>query len=168
MIAKRLRAAALESIVGLPGLPVVARGALLRLCGVDVGTGTTLRARCVFTSDRVSFGERCWINFAVTFGATTQAITVGDRVHIGHNVVIATATHEFGGPEERCGPRVDRPVRIGSGCWIGAGATILPGATIGPGCVVAGGAVVVGDCAPNGLYGGVPARRIRDLDGDPR
>ena len=120
----------------------------------------------MFTSNRVSFGEHCWINFAVTFAATTQAITVGDRVHIGPNVVITTATHAFGGPEQRCGLRADRPVTIGSGCWIGVGATILPGATIGPGCIVAGGAVVVSDCAPNGLYAGVPARRIRDLDGD--
>jgi acetyltransferase-like isoleucine patch superfamily enzyme len=30
-------------------------------------------------------------------------------------------------------------------------------------CVVAAGAVVTGDCEPDGLYAGVPARRVRDL-----
>jgi maltose O-acetyltransferase len=30
--------------------------------------------------------------------------------------------------------------------------------------VIAAGAVVTEDCAPDGLYAGVPARRIRDLD----
>jgi hypothetical protein len=39
----------------------------------------------------------------------------------------------------------------------------LPGVVIGPGCVIAAGAVVVSDCKPNGLYAGVPARRLRDL-----
>jgi acetyltransferase-like isoleucine patch superfamily enzyme len=29
--------------------------------------------------------------------------------------------------------------------------------------VVASGAVVTKDCLPHGLYGGVPARRLRDL-----
>lgn len=43
-------------------------------------------------------------------------------------------------------------------------AMLLPGVTVGKGCVVAAGAVVAADCAPNGLYGGVPARRIKDLD----
>jgi len=32
--------------------------------------------------------------------------------------------------------------------------------------VIAAGAVVVHDCAPHGVYAGVPARRIRDLDAE--
>ena len=30
-------------------------------------------------------------------------------------------------------------------------------------CVIAAGAVVTRDCAPHGLYRGIPARRVRDL-----
>lgn len=56
-----------------------------------------------------------------------------------------------------------RDVRIGMGTWIGAGAVVLPGVTIGPGCVVAAGAVVVRHCEPNGLYAGVPARRVKEI-----
>lgn len=33
----------------------------------------------------------------------------------------------------------------------------------GPGCVIAAGAVVTRDAEPDGLYAGVPARRIRSL-----
>ena len=40
----------------------------------------------------------------------------------------------------------------------------MPGVTIGEGCIVAAGAVVTKDCESHGLYAGVPARRIRDLD----
>lgn len=53
---------------------------------------------------------------------------------------------------------------VGDGCWIGANATILPGVTVAPGCVIAAGAVVTKDTEPDGLYAGVPARRVRDLD----
>jgi maltose O-acetyltransferase len=55
------------------------------------------------------------------------------------------------------------PVRIGSGCWLGAGVIIVPGVEVGAGCVIAAGAVVASDLPANGLYGGVPARRIDDL-----
>ena len=64
----------------------------------------------------------------------------------------------------RCGDISFLPVSIGDGVWIGAGATVLAGVSIGDGCVIAAGAVVATDCEPNGLYGGIPARRIRDLD----
>jgi maltose O-acetyltransferase len=41
---------------------------------------------------------------------------------------------------------------------------VLPGVTVGDGCVIAAGAVVNADCQPDGLYAGVPARRVRDLE----
>lgn len=55
------------------------------------------------------------------------------------------------------------PIRIEDGCWIGANVTILPGVTIKAGTVIAAGAVVIHDCDENALYGGVPAKKIRDL-----
>ena len=78
--------------------------------------------------------------------------------------MIITAKHSLGGPELRAGDGGPEPVVIGDGTWIGAGAIILPGLTVGAGCIVAAGAVVTKDCTPNGLYAGVSARRIRDLD----
>lgn len=49
---------------------------------------------------------------------------------------------------------------------MGQNAVITAGVTIGEGCVIAAGAVVVHDCAPHGVYAGVPAQRIRDLDAE--
>jgi maltose O-acetyltransferase len=45
--------------------------------------------------------------------------------------------------------------------------TVLPGVTVGAGCVIAAGAVVASDLQPNGLYGGVPAKLIQELDVEP-
>lgn len=59
---------------------------------------------------------------------------------------------------------IHKPITVGKGCWIGANAIILPGVTIGDGCIIGAGAVVNKDCAPNGLYVGVPTKRVRDLE----
>ncbi|WP_228373270.1 acyltransferase [Demequina silvatica] len=78
-------------------------------------------------------------------------------------VSFITATHEIADSSCRGGRVVSAPVTIEDGCWIGANVTILPGVTVGAGSVIAAGAVVVSTLAPNGLYGGVPARLIREL-----
>lgn len=85
---------------------------------------------------------------------------------MGPRSMIITAKHSIGGPEMRAGGGRPEPVVIGDGTWIGAGAIILPGLNVGAGCIIASSAVVTKDCEPNGLYAGVPARRIRDVDGE--
>lgn len=55
-----------------------------------------------------------------------------------------------------------RPVHIGNNVVISINATILSGAVIGNGAVIAAGAVVTGPVEPFAIYGGVPARKLRD------
>ena len=55
------------------------------------------------------------------------------------------------------------PIRVEAGSWLGAGVLVLPGVTIGHGSVIAAGAVVTKSTCADGLYAGVPARRVRDL-----
>jgi acetyltransferase-like isoleucine patch superfamily enzyme len=56
-------------------------------------------------------------------------------------------------------------VTIGDHVWLSTRVTVLPGVSIGEGAVVAAGSVVTKDLAPYGLYGGVPARKIREREG---
>lgn len=109
----------------------------------------------------VIVGDGSWVNAGAFIEDGTR---IGERVAIGPSVTICTVTHEIGPESGRAGQPVNKPVVIGDGCWLGASVTVLPGVTIGRGCVIAAGAVVREDCAPNGLYVGVPARRARDLD----
>jgi maltose O-acetyltransferase len=113
-------------------------------------------------SPRLELGERVLINSDVilhNFGG----IVIEDNVAIGPGALLTTARHSIGTGNRRQGKVVFCPIRVGAGSWIGARAVVLPGVTIGNGCVVGAGAVVTRDCAPNGLYMGVPARRVRDL-----
>jgi acetyltransferase-like isoleucine patch superfamily enzyme len=49
--------------------------------------------------------------------------------------------------------------------WIGSGAIITDGVRVGRGAVIAAGAVVNRDVAPHTVVGGVPARLIKEIDG---
>lgn len=74
-------------------------------------------------------------------------------------VLMSLAYTIIGGGEEYTFPTL-----IKDGCWVGANVTIIPGVTIGEGCIIAAGAVVTKNCEPDGLYAGVPAKRIKDLN----
>ena len=51
---------------------------------------------------------------------------------------------------------------IGSDVWIGARSIIMTGIKIGDGAIVAAGSVVTKDLEPFCIYGGVPAKKIKD------
>jgi maltose O-acetyltransferase len=142
--------------------PPVVRASLLRRAGIDVGT-SQIQHGCYFFSTQIEFGDWVWINHRAYFD-TRDWIRIGDRVGFGMEVMVLTSTHDPGNHENRRGPYRTAPVTIGAGSWIGSRATIMPGVTIGEGVVVAAGAVVTSDCQADGMYAGVPASRIKDLD----
>lgn len=53
-------------------------------------------------------------------------------------------------------------IRIGDGCFLGTGCIVLPGILFPPGSVLAAGSVLVGSPKVSGLYGGSPARLLRE------
>lgn len=55
---------------------------------------------------------------------------------------------------------------IGNDVWIGQNATILPGVTIGDGAIVAANSVVTKDIPPYCIYGGNPAKKIKQRFSD--
>ena len=51
---------------------------------------------------------------------------------------------------------------IGHDCWLGAHSIIMCGVNIADGCIIAAGAVVTKDTEPYCIYGGVPAKKIKE------
>lgn len=109
----------------------------------------------------ISFGKRTFLNM----GCTLQdwgGIEIGDDCLLGHHCTICTVNHSQN-PDHR-GDMTCCPVKIGNKVWIGANVTILPGVRIGDGAIVAAGAVVTKDVDPLTIVGGVPARKIKDVE----
>lgn len=145
-------------------IPHRLRPGILRLAGVQVGNKTLiLNGTSIRGSASVSIGDGVFVNQECFFDA--EALIVIERdVQIGDHVRLITSSHSLGPSARRAGPSVSHEVVIKSGCWIGSGAAILPGVSVARGCIIAAGAVVTSSTSPDGLYAGVPAKRIRDLD----
>ncbi len=111
-------------------------------------------------------------------------ITVGDKVNIGFNCEIVSASevlvgagsllaaysylvgadHIFSDPEkpiheqERC----SRGIRLEENVWVGAGVVVADGQRLGRNSIIGAGAVVTSDVPEYAIAAGVPARVLRD------
>lgn len=113
----------------------------------------------------IEAGDEFLANYNVTI-LDIAKVTIGNDVWIGPGVLIATINHPLSPSGRRKHLGIAKPVKIGNDVWIGGNATILPGVTIGDNVVVAAGAVVAKDVPSNTLVGGVPAKKIKDLEND--
>lgn len=126
-----------------------------------------IRGKCYFNSLNIEIGEGTFINRECKFYSSyceNSKITIGENCYLGMNVSIITISHKIGNTYKRAGENYYKSITIKNGCWIGANTTILPGITVENGCIIGAGSIVTRDCRANGLYAGVPAKRIRDLD----
>ena len=147
-------------------VPSVLRTPMLRAYGLDI-RNYHIQAGCFFGGRAIRIGRGAFVNYG-TFFDNSAPITIGEGVSIGPQCMFITQTHTIGGNQRSRTERskettVLGPIEVGRNVWLGARVVVLPGVTIGEGSVVAAGAVVTTDCEPNGLYAGVPSRRVRDL-----
>jgi maltose O-acetyltransferase len=161
-VAREVRRLVANVLGGSPLLPNALRPAVYRWCLLGVGHGVEVEAGAVFRdvnvviSDDVYIGDRCYFD-------CHDLIVIGPGAQVGAGSMLITGTHDLGPPHGRAGTWRSAPIVVAGGAWIGAAARVLPGVTIGEGCLIGAGAVVTRDCAPHGLYVGVPAKRVRDL-----
>lgn len=140
-------------------LPNRVRAMLYRWLGIRTMTND-IRPGCNFRGSNIEIGRGSFLNHSCV---VEDHVKIGDNCMIAFDVILCTSTHKIGSHAKRGGESVNLPITIGNGCWIGARVTVLPGITVGDGCIIAAGAVVTSDCEPDGLYAGVPARRIKEL-----
>lgn len=92
-------------------------------------------------------------------------VTIGDYTQIAPGVSIISIDHGF---SEKNKPFVLqklilKPIVIGYNVWIGKNSIILKGVTVGDNSIVAAGSVVTKDIPPNSIYGGNPAKFIKNI-----
>ena len=131
----------------------------LKMAGYDLSGPCGLRGARIETAS-LQIGVGSWVNRRLWIEGRGP-VSVGQGVLIGPDVLISTSTHERQSNDRVRPEATYLPVSIGDHCWIGARVQILGGVTVGDEVTVAAGAVVVSDIGPRGVYGGVPARRIK-------
>lgn len=97
-------------------------------------------------------------------GYVKGGITIDDDVSIAHGVTIMGTTHRFDNHEITIRDQGvnNELVHIEENVWIGAKVAVLSGVTIGHGSVIGAGAVVNKSLGPEGVYVGIPAKRVKD------
>jgi len=94
-----------------------------------------------------------------------RKISIGNNTMIGPNTIIADHdSHATWPPSDRWTKSGEvAEVIIEHDVWIGMNCIILKGVRIGSGSIIAAGSIVIRDVAPNSLYAGNPAKKIKHL-----
>jgi acetyltransferase-like isoleucine patch superfamily enzyme len=100
-------------------------------------------------------------------------LVIEDFVSVSSGTRIYTGIDDFSG-ESLVGPAVPEPYRrptrsfvhIGKYALVGANSVVFPGVQLGEGCAVGALSLVNRDCEPWVIYGGVPARPIKERKRD--
>jgi acetyltransferase-like isoleucine patch superfamily enzyme len=114
---------------------------------------------------QICIGDNCSLNpGSIIYGH--GGVTIGSGVRIAAHSVIIPANHEIRGSADSIyrKPLTKKGITIESNVWIGTHCVILDGVRVAEGCVIAAGAVVATSTEPNGIYAGIPARRIKSRD----
>lgn len=155
---------ALSLIAGWRLIPHRFRPSLLRAAGHRVGEQVLIYGGSQISGmGTLSIDSDVFVNAQCYFDLQSN-VQIRSGARIGDNVRFITSTHEIGSSARRAGEGRSAPIVIEAGAWLGSGVTVLPGITVERGCVVAAGAVVARSTDADGLYAGVPAVRLRDLE----
>lgn len=115
----------------------------------------------------LTIGDNAGISATVI--SCSDKITLGNGVNIGSGSIIMDSNFHSTNPKLR-GERKEKmsdiktaPIVIGDNVFIGAHSIILKGVSIGENSIIAAGSVVVKSVPANQIWGGNPAKFIREV-----
>lgn len=138
----------------------------LNECGRNVYIGRN----CDITYKNITIGSNSSIGERALFLSTKAKIIIGNNVMLAPQVTMITGNHRINIigkfmsdiTDDEKEPDDDLDIIIQDDVWIGANSTILKGVIVGIGSVIAAGSVVTKDIDPYCIYGGVPAKKIKE------
>lgn len=140
---------------------------------LEIDDNSCVEGRVIFTGygiGKIRIGKECYIGIYNILDWSDN-ITIGDYVHIaGPSTGLWTHTSApmclnsipLEQKEEKFRPTA--PIVIESNVYIGGNSTIYPGITIGHHSIIAPNSAVTINVKPYTMVGGVPAKKIKNLD----
>lgn len=129
-------------------------------CGSKLVLGRNL---VFYNPDKIIIGYNNYIAFGNIFLAN-EGIEIGDNNLFGPASIFVDGNHVFDGMTFHNNLGVNEKIIIKSNCWIGAHCNVLAGAFINDKVLVAAGSVLSKSTESLGIYGGVPAKKISNLN----
>ena len=151
------------SVDSTPESVTAEKDKILRKLLGKVGRDSYIESLLVEYGCNISVGDRFFANYNLTI-LDCSLVIIGDRVMVGPNVSIYTATHDTSITSRRADINYALDVSIGNDCWIGGNVIILPGVHIGEGCTIGAGSVVTKSIPAYSVAVGNPARVIKQVE----
>lgn len=121
--------------------------------------------RAVGGNGDLVMGQHCYINPGCVI-YTGNGITMGDYVLLAPGVMLMPTNHAYERRDVVIRHQGFLPSKGGiiieDDVWIGANSVVLDGAVIRKGAVIAAGSLVKGEISSYEVWGGTPAKKIRD------
>lgn len=138
----------------------IIRRFLYQLMGMKIGRGSRILMHCrVYHPHKISIGERTIINECCYLDGR-GGIEIGSDVTIATYSKLITGSHKI---DNESFDYYDEAIIIEDNSAIFSGSIVLGGASIRKGCVVSALSLVRrGEYTSRGIYGGNPAKYIRD------
>lgn len=124
---------------------------------VRVLAHTRFAKRKITIGNRVQFGKYCSVATDVIFKSNILMASRVSFVGRYDHTIDVSGQYIWDGERGKDGITV-----VEDDVWIGFGATVIGGVTIGKGAVIAAGSLVNKSVPPCEIWGGVPAKKIRD------
>lgn len=139
--------------------------------GVRIGNNVSIQSNTIIECTGVirNLGEGLVIgnNVGIAQNCFIQVrgkVDIGDNVIFGPGVSVFSENHNFSDPKKFINEQGESRigVKIGNGVWVASGTIILDGVIIGDNSIIAAGSVVTKGVPPNSVYGGIPAKFIKE------
>ncbi len=117
----------------------------------------------ILENSKINIGDNCFFNHNCCITAM-DSITIGNDCMFANNVTIIDHNHTILNNKASKDNYDIKQITIGNNVWCGANVIILKGTKIGNNSIIAAGAVVNTNVPDNEIWGGVPARKIKNIN----
>lgn len=136
-------------------------------CEIIIGAHCILSHMELWIEDnwgKIEIGYRTTMEGGHIAATEGQSISIGEDCMFSHRIEIRNGdSHAIYDEQSKSRINPAESVSIGNHVWLGADAKILKGTSIGDNSIVATGAIVTGKCEDfNAIYGGIPAKKIKE------
>jgi chloramphenicol O-acetyltransferase type B len=130
---------------------------------IRVGEGLKVNNKS-FVNDHTSLGDN--VNFNGMKITGKGSVEIGNNFHSGDECLMITEIHNYdkGNAIPYDDSYIVKNIVIEDNVWLGTRVIILGGVTIGEGAIIQAGSVVVSDVPKYAIFGGHPARFIKNRD----